>query len=89
MTTATQLDGKRSVLSAASDQSSRANLPAPMTREPSSPAGWDRLLRARMGRLSPGLSPPGLLLVTLDLLIHLGFSPGKQRDEPWTPRYNA
>ena len=33
-----------------------------------------------MGRLSFGLSPPGLLLVYLDWLVHLGFSPGKQLD---------
>lgn len=39
---------------------------------------WDRLLRARVGRFSCGLSPPGLLLVYLDWLVHLGFSPGKQ-----------
>jgi polyhydroxyalkanoate synthase len=51
--------------------------PAP---EPDSAAQWDRLLRARVGRLSFGLSPPGLVLVTLDWLIHLGLSPGKQAD---------
>jgi polyhydroxyalkanoate synthase len=51
--------------------------PAP---EPDSAAVWDRLLRARVGRLSFGLSPPGLLLVYLDWLIHLAFSPGKQQD---------
>ncbi len=39
---------------------------------------WDRLLRAQVGRLTMGLSPPGLLLVYLDWLVHLGFSPGKQ-----------
>jgi polyhydroxyalkanoate synthase len=33
-----------------------------------------------VGQLSFGLSPPGLLLVTLDWLVHLGFSPGKQAD---------
>jgi polyhydroxyalkanoate synthase len=38
----------------------------------------DRLLRAQLGRLSYGLSPPGLLLVYLDWLVHLAFSPGKQ-----------
>jgi polyhydroxyalkanoate synthase len=48
--------------------------------EPDGGVNWDRLLRARVGRLSFGLSPPGLLLVTLDWLVHLGFSPGKQRD---------
>jgi polyhydroxyalkanoate synthase len=41
---------------------------------------WDRLLRAQVGRLSLGLSPPGLLLVYLDWLVHLAFSPGKQLD---------
>jgi poly[(R)-3-hydroxyalkanoate] polymerase subunit PhaC len=49
--------------------------PAP---ESESAANWDRLLRARMGKLSCGLSPPGLTLVFLDWLLHLGFSPGKQ-----------
>jgi polyhydroxyalkanoate synthase len=48
--------------------------------EPDSAATWDRLLRARVGRLSFGLSPPGLLLVYLDWLVHLAFSPGKQLD---------
>jgi polyhydroxyalkanoate synthase len=48
--------------------------------EPESAAAWDRLLRARVGRLSFGLSPPGLLLVYLDWLVHLAFSPGKQQD---------
>jgi polyhydroxyalkanoate synthase len=43
-------------------------------------ARWDRLLRAEVGRLSFGLSPPGLLLVYLDWLAHLAFSPGKQVD---------
>jgi polyhydroxyalkanoate synthase len=33
-----------------------------------------------MGRISFSLSPPGLLLVYLDWLLHLGFSPGKQMD---------
>jgi polyhydroxyalkanoate synthase len=33
-----------------------------------------------VGRLSFGLSPPGLLLVYLDWLVHLAFSPGKQLD---------
>jgi polyhydroxyalkanoate synthase len=37
-------------------------------------------LRARIGRLSFGLSPPGLLLVYLDWLTHLAVSPGKQMD---------
>jgi polyhydroxyalkanoate synthase len=54
--------------------------PAASAPEPDSAASWDRLLRARVGRLSFGLSPPGLLLVYLDWLVHLGFSPGKQLD---------
>jgi polyhydroxyalkanoate synthase len=33
-----------------------------------------------VGRLSLGLSPPGLLLVYLDWLVHLAFSPGKQQE---------
>jgi len=53
--------------------------------EPSAPESdttttWDRFLRAQVGRLSFGLSPPGLLLVYLDWLVHLAFSPGKQQD---------
>lgn len=48
--------------------------------EPDSASTWDRLLRAQVGRLSLGLSPPGLLLVYLDWLAHLAFSPGKQQD---------
>ena len=43
-----------------------------------SATNFDRLVRARMGRQSLGLSPPGLLLVYLDWLVHLGFSPGKR-----------
>ncbi len=54
-----------------------ARLTAP---EPESAANWDRLLRARIGKHSFGLSPPGLLLVYLDWLLHLGISPGKQWD---------
>jgi len=54
--------------------------PVPSAPEPDSAATWDRLLRARVGRLSFGLSPPGLLLVYLDWLVHLAFSPGKQVD---------
>jgi polyhydroxyalkanoate synthase len=38
----------------------------------------DRLIRARIGKQSLGLSPPGLMLVYLDWLLHMGFSPGKQ-----------
>jgi polyhydroxyalkanoate synthase len=41
---------------------------------------YDRLIRARMGKLSLGISPPGLLLVFLDWLVHLGFSPGKLQE---------
>src|SRR6516164_5468771 len=54
--------------------------PGPSAPEPDSATTWDRLLRARVGRLSCGLSPPGLLLVYLDWLVHLAFSPGKQLD---------
>jgi polyhydroxyalkanoate synthase len=54
--------------------------PEPSPPEPDSATTWDRLLRARIGRLSFGLSPPGLLLVYLDWLVHLAFSPGKQQD---------
>ena len=39
---------------------------------------FDRLFRARIGKQSLGLSPPGLMLVYLDWLVHLGFSPGKR-----------
>ncbi len=38
----------------------------------------DRLIRARIGRQSLGLSPPGLMLVYLDWMVHLWFSPGKR-----------
>jgi polyhydroxyalkanoate synthase len=55
----------------------RPTYPAP---EPDSATCWDRLLRARIGRLSFGLSPPGQLLVYLDRLTHLAVSPGKQLD---------
>ncbi|MFO0909243.1 MAG: alpha/beta fold hydrolase [Isosphaeraceae bacterium] len=41
---------------------------------------FDRLLRARLGRFSLDLSPPGLLLVYLDWLVHLAVSPGKQSE---------
>jgi polyhydroxyalkanoate synthase len=51
--------------------------PAP---ESDSATNWDRLLHARVGRLSSGLSPVGLLLTYLDWLLHLGFAPGKQQD---------
>ncbi|HMF37567.1 MAG TPA: alpha/beta fold hydrolase [Isosphaeraceae bacterium] len=39
---------------------------------------FDRLIRARIGKQSLGLSPPGLILVYLDWLVHLEFSPGKR-----------
>ena len=38
----------------------------------------DRLFRARIGKQSLGLSPAGLMLVYLDWLVHLEFSPGKR-----------
>lgn len=54
--------------------------PKPSAPDLDSDTNWDRLLRARVGRLSFGLSPPGLLLVYLDWLVHVAFSPGKQQD---------
>ncbi|MGZ3434344.1 MAG: poly-beta-hydroxybutyrate polymerase N-terminal domain-containing protein, partial [Isosphaeraceae bacterium] len=39
---------------------------------------FDRLIRARIGKQSLGLSPPGLMLVYLDWLVHMEFSPGKR-----------
>jgi polyhydroxyalkanoate synthase len=48
--------------------------------EPEHATNWDRLLRAGVGHLNGGISPVGLLLVYLDWLLHLGFSPGKQLD---------
>ena len=39
---------------------------------------FDRLIRARIGKQSMGLSPPGLMLVYLDWLVHLEISPGKR-----------
>jgi polyhydroxyalkanoate synthase len=54
--------------------------PAPSAPDPDGATTWDRLLRARVGRLSCGLSPPGLLLVYLDWLVHMAFAPGKQLD---------
>src|SRR5271157_5125672 len=39
---------------------------------------FDRLIRARIGKQSLGLSPPGLMSVYLDWLVHLEFSPGKR-----------
>lgn len=56
----------------------RAVRPSPP--EPESDGNWDRLLRARIGRTSLGISPPGLALVYLDWWLHLGCSPGKQAD---------
>ncbi len=40
----------------------------------------DRFLRARLGQLTFGLSPAGLLLVYVDWLSHVSLSPGKQYD---------
>lgn len=54
--------------------------PGQAAPEPDIATTWDRLLRARIGRLSFGLSPVGLYLVYLDWLLHLGCSPGKQQD---------
>jgi hypothetical protein len=68
------------LLPAASDTLTRVPSPAPVPSggvlgrhgpelcapEPDSATTLDRLLRARVGRLSFGLSPPGLLLVYLD-----------------------
>jgi len=39
---------------------------------------FDRLIRARIGKQSLRLSPPGLMLVYLDWLVHLEFSPAKR-----------
>ena len=57
-------------------------LPSPMPRaqEPDIATDLDRFFRSRIGRLTFGLSPPGLLLVHLDWLAHLAFSPGKQQE---------
>jgi polyhydroxyalkanoate synthase len=56
-------------------------LTAPAPHESESDCGtlFDRFFRARIGRLSLGLSPVGLLLVYLDWLLHLALSPGKQQ----------
>ena len=51
--------------------------PGPSAPEPDSAANWDRLLRARVGRLSFGLSPPGLLLVLPRLAGAPGLLPGQ------------
>ncbi len=48
--------------------------------EPGSALNVDRLLRARLGRATLGLSPPGLLLGYFDWLSHVALSPGKQYD---------
>ena len=37
-------------------------------------------MRAQIGRVSRGLSPPGLLSVYVDWLAHVALSPGKQYD---------
>jgi polyhydroxyalkanoate synthase len=71
------------------DQPSTNQTPAPLQAvawsdqpgpEPGCAANYDRFLRARIGRLSFGLSPVGLLLVHFDWLAHLAFAPGKQLD---------
>jgi polyhydroxyalkanoate synthase len=54
-----------------------AGPPAP---EPGSAANWDRLLHALVGRFSNSVSPIGTYIIWLDWLLHLGASPGKQRD---------
>jgi polyhydroxyalkanoate synthase subunit PhaC len=48
--------------------------------EPGSALNLDRFLRARLGHLTFGLSPAGLLLVYLDWLAHVAISPGKHFD---------
>jgi polyhydroxyalkanoate synthase len=53
--------------------------PAPHESESDSGTLFDRFFRARLGRLSLGLSPAGLLLVYLAWLLHLALSPGKQQ----------
>ena len=55
----------------------RSTEPAP---EPGSALNLDRFLRARLGHLTFGLSPAGLLLVYLDWLAHVAISPGKHYD---------
>ncbi len=40
----------------------------------------DRLFRARLGRLTLGVSPTGLMLAYLDWLVHLTLAPGKQQE---------
>ncbi len=54
--------------------------PERLAPEPDSATNWDRLLRARVGRLSLGLSPVMFQQVYLEWLAHLAFSPGKQQD---------
>jgi polyhydroxyalkanoate synthase len=51
--------------------------PAP---ESGSALNLDRFLRARLGHLTFGVSPAGLLLVYLDWLAHVAISPGKHVD---------
>ena len=51
-----------------------------LTPEPGSALNLDRIIRARMGQFTLGLSPPGLSLVYLDWLSHMAMSPGKQYD---------
>jgi polyhydroxyalkanoate synthase len=62
----------------------------PRTGRPEGPAGdplvldpaaeLDRLFRSRIGRLTLGVSPVGLVLAQLDWWLHLVGSPGKQLD---------
>ncbi|MFO0953249.1 MAG: poly-beta-hydroxybutyrate polymerase N-terminal domain-containing protein [Isosphaeraceae bacterium] len=56
------------------------NVAAPVLPEQGGAANFDRLVRARLGRFSLNVSPPGLMLVYLDWLVHVLFSPGKQQE---------
>ena len=51
-------------------------------------ADLDRFFRSRIGRLTFGVSPAGLLLAHLDWWVHLAGSPGKQLDliQKWLRR---
>jgi hypothetical protein len=51
-----------------------------LSPEPGIALNLARFLRARVGHLTFGLSPPGLLLVYLDRLTHAAMSAGKQYD---------
>ncbi len=39
---------------------------------------WDRVVHAKLGQLTQGISPAVVSLAFLDWLVHLGISPGKQ-----------